>query len=87
MESTVKTADPKAGLSRLRVGQIADFFVPREMLPCGVGVARYRPETVRMELDPKERLAWQRLSTYRSLAEFRRLKALLAPEVPGVFRQ
>ena len=38
-----------------------------------------------MELELKNRLAWQRLSTYRDLDEFRGLKALIAPEIERCF--
>jgi DNA integrity scanning protein DisA with diadenylate cyclase activity len=38
-----------------------------------------------MELELKDRLAWQRLSTYRDLDEFRGLKSLLAPEIERCF--
>ena len=38
-----------------------------------------------MELEPKDRLAWQRLGTYRDLGEFRGLKSILAPEVSRCF--
>jgi len=38
-----------------------------------------------MELDAKDRLAWQRLGVYRNVDEFRGLRSLMAPEVARCF--
>lgn len=38
-----------------------------------------------MELEPRDRLAWQRLGMYRNLDEFRGMRTLMAPEMARCF--